>query len=115
MNTADMRVQIDGLVAGCDMVIDAIFGTGLNGRLRDEHIELIENINAAEIAVMAVDIPSGLDCDTGMALGAAIKAKYTVTFVAVKTGFVAAKESSDHTGEIFIASLGVEPSAKKPD
>ena len=58
---------------------------------------------------MSVDIPSGLDCDTGLPLGAAIKATYTVTFVAVKKGFVAASDASQYTGEIFIASIGVQP------
>jgi NAD(P)H-hydrate epimerase len=69
---------------------------------------LIEEINAKNIGVLAIDIPSGLDCDTGVPLGAAIKADWTVTFVALKKGFLA-KEAANYTGEIFIASIGVEP------
>jgi NAD(P)H-hydrate epimerase len=49
-----------------------------------------------------------LDCDTGNPLGAAIKAKWTVTFVAVKKGFVL-ENARAHTGEIYVASIGVEP------
>jgi NAD(P)H-hydrate epimerase len=55
-----------------------------------------------------VDIPSGLDCDTGLPLGAAIKADWTVTFVAVKKGF-APEAVRQYTGEIYVASIGVEP------
>jgi NAD(P)H-hydrate epimerase len=91
-----------------DMIVDAIFGTGLAGELRDNYIKLIENINDLDAAVVAVDIPSGLDCDEGKPLGAAIKAAATVTFVAAKKGF---KEESakDYTGDIYVASIGIEP------
>jgi NAD(P)H-hydrate epimerase len=53
-----------------------------------------------------VDIPSGLDCDAGEPLGAAIRATWTVTFVAVKKGFVSAN-AAQYTGEIFVASIGI--------
>jgi NAD(P)H-hydrate epimerase len=56
-----------------------------------------------------VDIPSGLDCDTGESLGAAIRAAYTVTFVAMKRGLLASPETTRYTGEIYVASIGVEP------
>ena len=64
--------------------------------------------NGLNKKVVAVDIPSGLDCNTGEPLGAAIKANYTVTFVAVKKGFVS-ECSASYTGDIYIASIGVEP------
>jgi len=53
-----------------------------------------------------VDIPSGLDCDSGEQLGAAIRAAWTVTFAAVKQGFVSAN-AVQYTGEIFVASIGI--------
>ena len=90
------------------MIVDALFGTGLTGQLRDDYIQLIECINACDCPVLAVDIPSGLDCDNGRPLGAAVRATYTVTFVAVKKGF-AAESAASYTGEIYIASIGVEP------
>jgi len=71
--------------------------------------QLIESINGEKCPVLAVDIPSGLDCDTGEPLGAAIRANYTVTFVAVKKGFTSADAVSQYTGAVFIASIGVEP------
>jgi len=108
---ADIAGQIQTYAAGCNMLVDALFGTGLKGRLSDEYKELIESINAQDMPILAVDIPSGLDCDMGMPLGAAIRANYTVTFVAVKSGFTFTSRAAQYTGEIFIASIGVEPSA----
>ncbi|MBN1805396.1 MAG: NAD(P)H-hydrate epimerase [Sedimentisphaerales bacterium] len=91
-----------------DMIVDGLFGTGLTGQLRDDYIKLIETINASGCPILAIDIPSGLDCDTGRPLGAAVKANWTVTFVAVKKGFVS-EGAASYTGEIFIASIGIEP------
>jgi hydroxyethylthiazole kinase-like uncharacterized protein yjeF len=92
-----------------DMIVDAIFGTGLTGELRDEHKRLIEAINSLGRPVLSVDIPSGLDCDTGQSLGVAIKATCTVTFVAVKKCFALASVQA-LTGEVYVASIGIEPS-----
>ena len=91
------------------MVVDALFGTGLQGPVRGDYRVLIEAINSLEIPVLAVDIPSGLDCDTGQPLGAAIKAVCTVTFVALKKGFQVSPQAADHTGQVHVVSIGVEP------
>jgi len=101
--------QVQALADGADMIVDALFGTGLSGQLDGKYRQLIESINSQRCPIVAVDIPSGLNCDTGHLLGAAIKATYTVTFVAVKKGFRVASNASDYTGEIFVASIGVEP------
>ena len=108
----DISRRIRTLTGGADMLVDGLFGTGLSGQLSNEYQQLIESINAQDCPILAVDIPSGLDCDTGEPLGAAIRATYTVTFVAVKYGFTASSSASHYTGEIFIASIGVEPSAE---
>ena len=105
---ADIAGQIKTFADGTDMIVDAVFGTGLSGQLSDEYKRLIESINAQNKPVLAVDIPSGLDCDTGRPLGAAVKATYTVTFVAAKKGFTE-KASAEYTGQVFVASIGVEP------
>ena len=104
----DIKGSVANYAQGADMIVDAIFGTGLTGTLRDEYKRLIEGINALGHPILAVDIPSGLDCDTGQPLGEAIKADWTVTFVAVKKGFVLEK-ARVYTGEVFVASIGVEP------
>jgi len=106
----DVPAQIKSFAAGADMLVDGLFGTGLSGQLSDEYKQLIESINAYDCPILAVDIPSGLDCDAGQPLGAAIKADYTVTFVAVKKGF-ASGSAAKYTGEIFVASIGVEPNS----
>jgi hydroxyethylthiazole kinase-like uncharacterized protein yjeF len=108
LNDSDMEGKVKAFAADADMVVDGIFGTGLKGQLSDEYKHLIESINAQNRPTLAVDISSGLDCDSGRPLGAAIKATYTVTFAAVKTGFTSGG-GVDYTGEIYVASIGVEP------
>jgi NAD(P)H-hydrate epimerase len=107
-NADNIEKGVASFAQGADLIVDAIFGTGLTGQLRDEYKRLIEAINTLHIPILAVDIPSGLDCDTGQPLGAAIKADWTVTFVAVKKGF-APEAARQYTGEIYIASIGIEP------
>jgi len=109
LRVEDIPSLVEAFAADADMLVDAIFGTGLKGQLNDEFKQLIESINSHNCPILAVDIPSGLDCDTGQPLGAAIKANYTVTFAAVKKGFVSSSTASQYTGRIFIASIGVEP------
>jgi len=99
--------QVSSFCNGADMVIDCIFGTGLAGELRGPYADLITAINEQGVDIMAVDIPSGLDCDTGEPLGTAIKAMCSVTFVAVKKGFAVNESSQQYTGEIFVADIGI--------
>ncbi len=108
LNDADIAGKVKTLTVDADMLVDGLFGTGLSGRLSDKYKQLIEAMNAQNTPILAVDIPSGLDCDTGRPLGAAVRAAYTVTFVAVKKGFTSAG-AAQYTGEIFVASIGVEP------
>jgi hydroxyethylthiazole kinase-like uncharacterized protein yjeF len=104
-NVAD-RIRDAG---NADLIVDALFGTGLHGDLRAEWCAVIDAINALGLPILAVDIPSGLDCDSGKPLGTAIRATWTVTFVAVKKGFITSPESRDYTGSFYVASIGVEP------
>jgi len=112
-NAENIESSVASFAQGADLIVDAIFGTGLTGQLRDEYKRLIEAINTSHLPILAVDIPSGLDCDTGLALGAAIKADWTVTFVAVKKGF-ALENARQYTGEIYVASIGIEPGRFPP-
>jgi NAD(P)H-hydrate epimerase len=100
--------QVNAFAAGANMLVDGLFGTGLRGQLSREYTRLIESFNSQNCPILAVDIPSGLDCDTGEPLGAAVKAAYTVTFVAVKRGLVSGEGARQYTGEIYVASIGVE-------
>ena len=103
---SDTAARVADFAAGADMLVDSLFGTGLSGPIRDDYRRLIESLNACECPILAVDIPSGLDCDTGQPLGTAIEASWTVTFVAVKKGFTFA-HATQYTGEVFVASIGI--------
>ena len=106
--SANIEKEIGIFAGGSELIVDAIFGTGLTGVLRADFIRIINAINSLNKPIVAVDIPSGLDCDTGESLGAAIKAVSTVTFAAAKKGFLNLR-SAQFTGQVYIASIGIEP------
>lgn len=86
--------------------IDAIFGTGLSQAPREPFPEIAAAVEKSGLPVLAIDLPSGLDCDTGNSLGAAcIRATRTVTFVAQKAGF-ANRNSRTYTGKVTVAGIG---------
>lgn len=93
-----------------DVVVDALGGTGIRGALQGQIAVAVQAVNAASRPVVAVDIPTGLDCDSGQAAGPAIRAAVTVTFVAPKKGF-AAPGASAYTGRVVVADIGVPPPA----
>ncbi|MDV5165329.1 MAG: NAD(P)H-hydrate epimerase [Candidatus Scalindua sp.] len=89
-----------------NVIVDAIFGTGLRGEVREPVRTLIAKINEADVPVVSIDIPSGLDCDDGVVLGTAVKATKTVTFVAAKTGFFE-ECGKEYTGELIVSDISV--------
>ena len=88
-----------------DAVVDAMFGTGLNRPLDAPVKDLIMQLNNANHRVISVDIPSGLDCDTGQALGIAVQAAHTVSFCGMKIGFESA-DAIRYLGQISIGDIG---------
>jgi NAD(P)H-hydrate epimerase len=89
-----------------DVIIDAIFGIGLIRKIKGILKDLIELINKSGKPIIAADVPSGLDCDTGRPLGVVVKARKTVTFGAPKIGFKK-KEAKKYIGKIFVADIGI--------
>eukprot|EP00930_Biecheleria_cincta_P100765 TRINITY_DN92390_c0_g1_i1.p1 TRINITY_DN92390_c0_g1~~TRINITY_DN92390_c0_g1_i1.p1 ORF type:complete len:262 (+),score=26.02 TRINITY_DN92390_c0_g1_i1:58-786(+) len=87
------------------LLVDAMLGTGLAGAVRDDYKAWIEALNAAPQPKVAVDIPSGLDCDTGLPLGVAVRACRTVTFVGRKVGFDT-PASLEYTGQVDVVPIG---------
>jgi len=88
------------------VVVDALLGTGFRGAVRSPTAGLIAAVNAAaKRATVAIDVPSGLDCDTGEPSNATIHADLTVTFVAQKAGFAAAS-ALRYVGRIEVADIG---------
>lgn len=87
-----------------DVTVDALLGIGLKGSLRPPILQLVKKINAMKTFRVAVDIPTGIDSDTGEVLGEAVKADLTVTFHKVKPGLEKAKK---YTGEIIVKDIGL--------
>lgn len=109
LNDPDLARNVAASASGADLIVDALLGTGLRGQVSPQCRLLIESINGLGIPVLAVDIPSGLDCDAGEPLGASIIAEQTVTFVAIKKGFATSEIAARYTGRVTVASIGVEP------
>jgi NAD(P)H-hydrate epimerase len=93
---------------GVDWIIDAMLGTGARGEPRPPFDAAIDWMNAQPARKLAVDLPSGLDCDTGEPAVHTVRADHTCTFAAMKIGFTksAAKE---FTGTIHVCDVGVPP------
>lgn len=91
--------------AAADWLIDALFGTGLRGAVKPPFDRVIELMNASRTQCFALDIPSGLDCDTGLPLGPTIRASHTATFVGAKQGF-ANPAAHEWLGEVHVIDIG---------
>ena len=89
-----------------DVWVDALLGTGITGELPAEYVTVIQELNALAVPVLAIDIPSGLDPDTGCDHGAAVEADVTVTFIAPKVGFYTRK-GPGCVGIVMVENLGV--------
>lgn len=88
-----------------EWLVDALFGTGLTRPLSHPYDFAVNELNASGHPVLAIDIPSGLDCDTGEPLGPTVRATHTATFVAHKKGFLNPK-SREWTGEVHVIDIG---------
>lgn len=91
---------------GAHLIVDALFGTGLSRPLTGPHRALVDSINATDVDVVSLDVPSGMNADTGAVMGAAIIACLTITFGHPKTGLLTST-APDHTGDLVVAGLGV--------
>lgn len=93
-----------------DVVVDALLGTGTKGQLRPPILQLARKINSMNAFKVAVDVPTGIDADTGEVLGEAVKANLTVTFHKTKPGFEKAKE---YIGELVVKDIGIPKEFEK--
>ena len=89
-----------------DVVVDGLLGTGLDRALGGDLLAAVDAINAARRPVLALDIPTGLHADTGLPLGAAVRAQLTITFVGLKRGLFLGV-APDYRGRLEFAGLGV--------
>lgn len=101
----DLEAWLHALARG-SLVVDALFGTGLARPLDDFHLKLLARVRAGGQPVLAVDLPSGLDADSGQVLGDALAAVCTVTFVAHKPGLLCG-EGPRLAGRVEVAEIGI--------
>ncbi len=92
-----------------DIIVDAIFGTGLSKKIEGLYLALINGLNSVPAPKFAIDIPSGIDGSTGLIMGAAIKASATVTFETPKIGHIL-DPGSQYIGKLFVADISIPKS-----
>jgi ADP-dependent NAD(P)H-hydrate dehydratase / NAD(P)H-hydrate epimerase len=108
--TAGNIAQFGQEIQSADFIVDAIFGTGLSRNIEGVDAQIIEMINATPAIRLALDLPSGLDSDRGVVLGAAIRAHHTVTFAHPKPGLFT-PQGNNHAGDLHCVKIGA-PDAK---
>ncbi len=101
--------SISQLLNNSDLIVDAIFGIGLKGNVKEPIKSIIKLINNSGKPVVSIDLPSGLDADRGIPCGASVKASLTVTFYKAKLGFKNV-ESSKYTGDVIVSPIGIPKS-----
>lgn len=89
-----------------EIFVDALLGTGLNKPVSGDYLQAIDWVNQQDCPVLSLDLPSGLNANTGAVMGTAVKADLTVTFVGMKQGLLTA-EGPDHCGELFFSDLEI--------
>ena len=92
-------------LASADWIVDALFGSGLRGSVGPPFDRVFAAVNDCGVRVFAVDIPSGLDCDTGLPLGIAVRARHTATVAAMKKGFLH-PSAAEWLGQIHLIDMG---------
>ncbi|MCA8987489.1 MAG: NAD(P)H-hydrate epimerase [Planctomycetaceae bacterium] len=108
IDPSSSEVSLSGQLQGFSLIIDALLGTGIRGEVQDPYASLIGMLNRSQIPICAVDLPSGVDCDSGQECGIAIHAKWTVSFVAPKQGLLKAP-GKQLAGELAVVQIGFEP------
>jgi hydroxyethylthiazole kinase-like uncharacterized protein yjeF len=98
--------EVERAIVSADVVVDALLGTGVSGEVRGLIRSGIEIINRGPRRVVSVDIPSGLDANTGEILGVCVKADVTVTFAARKTG-LGRRNGPERAGRVVVAEISI--------
>ena len=97
----------EGIDPSADVLVDGLFGIGIRLPLRDPAPRIIEAMNASRVPIVAVDVPSGLDADSGAGREGAVRAVATVTLVAPKAGL----RGTTNAGRVFVADIGMPVAA----
>ena len=99
--------RLGKILADSDWIVDGLFGTGLTRPIEGLNQSVVEKINESGKPILALDVPSGLDADTGEPTGTAVRAIATATFAAAKRGFGAPGEARSYTGEVAVIDIGL--------
>ena len=110
----EFRTGISGADLHSALVVDAIFGTGINKAVRPPVSDIISLLNRSEAPVLSVDIPSGISADNGRVMGEAVRADYTVTFGLPKIGHLL-YPGAEYTGKLFIEDIGFPEGLLSPE
>jgi NAD(P)H-hydrate epimerase len=105
----DQMDQIKERILDSDVLIDGILGTGVSGGIREPHSSAIDYINKSGAYIFSVDIPSGLDPNTGLVHDKCVRANATVTFHRIKTGLL---NSEKYSGQIQLEHIGIPREAE---
>jgi NAD(P)H-hydrate epimerase len=96
-------------IAKANIILDGIFGTGIKGEVREPHASTIDAINRSKAFVLAIDVPSGFDPNTGQIHEKCVRADATVTFHRLKVGLAKGKK---YTGPVHVERIGIPPEAE---
>ncbi|HEX7478028.1 MAG TPA: NAD(P)H-hydrate dehydratase [Polyangiales bacterium] len=106
VHASDDLPALEAALSGATLVVDALFGTGLDRPITGVLAQAVERINQSAAPVVALDLPSGVDANTGAVLGVAVRAQLTVTFAAHKRG-LHQHPGASLAGEVVCVSIGV--------
>ena len=111
MNSVNLILasETSGLVNSAEIIVDGILGTGISGKIREPYSSAIDLINQSHAFKVAVDVPSGLDPDTGLVNDKCVKADITITFHKMKIGM---PKGQDMCGQIVVEKIGIPPEAE---
>ena len=111
MNSVNLMVASDptSILLNVDIIIDGILGTGVSGKIREPYATAIDMINKSQAFKLSVDVPSGLDPDSGAVIDKCVKANVTITYHKMKIGM---PKRTDMCGKIIVEKIGIPPEAE---
>lgn len=105
----EMTREVRERIATASIILDSIFGTGIKGEIHEPYASAIDEVNQSKAFVLAVDVPSGFDPNTGQIHDRCVKADATVTFHRMKIGLAKGKK---YSGPVHIEWIGIPPEAE---
>ncbi len=111
MNSVNLVIASDtnGIVIDAEIIVDGILGTGIRGKIREPYSSAIDLINQSHAFKLSIDVPSGLDPDTGIVNDKCVKADVTITFHKMKIGM---PKAQDMCGKLTVEKIGIPPEAE---